>query len=142
MKISNKELFSVDVYRAINAQGHVVNCGDTSFGNVYYDEKLLKKDVACVKVDCMYVPIMFIDTIFDYWDIMSHKILGGGVSRPDQRFFDETPNYRGFFVKNIRPLYNKEGKTSLEELNSINKQTQAFYTTYSELPCEGEAERE
>ena len=133
--INNKKIFLADIYRAINSQGKVVSAGDAYCGNIFFEEKEVRKDVVCISVGNAYVPLFFIDTYTDYLDVISHKTISGGISHPDQRFFGGTPNLRGFFIKNARPLFDKAGITKLEQLKEISQKTnpRPLFAYYSSL---------
>lgn len=122
MKIDNSNIYLVDIYKAVNTKVHEIVFGADSIGGFDYTEKLNQENVVCIKVGCMYVPVDFIENIFNYLEIMSHKVSDSSVSHPDFRFLSTHPHSheRGFFVKNIRPLYKAKGKTKIKDLKNVS----------------------
>ena len=119
MKIDNKLIFVGDICCAcaVEKKEMFTGFGD-SFGTfTHREEVVVKEDVILIKVNHLYVPLEHIKNIYQYWDIMSHKSKGG-VSCPDDRFYPTSwsPLWKHKYVQNLRPLFEKDGKTSLKEL--------------------------
>lgn len=141
MKIDNKNLFLVDVYRAVYTDGYSLDLGGgVSIGGNNYRKEIKKENVACIKVAHMYVPLEYVNGLFDYLEVMSHKESDNSVSNPDRRFLATSPRGHGYglFVENIRPLFKESGKTKLKDLKSMCGQNQLIVTEFVDKSNENE----
>lgn len=110
MRINNKRLFKGDVYHEFENYG-ILKC----------------KDVILVLFNHKFVPIWYIENVFQYINLKSHIGPDGKfIKSPTNIFLNTEPTYAnsGFInVRNLRPFTQKKGKTSLNKLQQEEHKT-------------------
>lgn len=139
MKINNERVYVADICRAEKSKNFIVGEKESALGCLSFEERVCEKNVICIRVGRSYVPIIHVDGLFSYLDIISHKEDENCIIESDARFMNYLPNVNGYYIKNVKPAFDNKGKTSLETLKAMNS---FVATSVNENNLEPEAERE
>ena len=115
-------------------------------GNVESYEKVNNYNVVCLKFEHGYVPVKHINGFRSYIKTMtSEEYNNRFLSCLDDKYICSVPNGGGYFVKNVRQVFNKKGYVDMEFLKTIDTLCQGFpYTIFQDelKSIEPEVERE